>query len=134
MQQAGTPLPYFGFSWSKDGKAWPAAHGELVSVLPKDGSKIWTDLVRTPTALIPEDDGTFTFFYAARDTSNVSSHTGNTTQPYTNCSVPPTVAERKEAHRVVDAGSAPPGPPPGWSDGCFYGMGMMRVKLAFPPG
>lgn len=133
-QRGGTPLPYLGFSWSADGKAWPAEHGELVSVRPPRGGQIWTDLVRTPTALIPEDDGTFTVFYAARDTSNASSHTNNRTQPFTNCSIPPTVAERKLRQQNLEAGahSAPPPPPPGWGDGCFWGIGMMRVKLDFP--
>lgn len=136
-ERAGSALPYLGFSWSDDGKSWPAEHGELVSVEPEQsGSRqIWTDLVRTPTALIPEDDGTFTIFYAARDTHNASSHTNNATQPYTNCSVPPSRVNRHvdrshlHAGREPAVGSAPPPPPPGWSDGCFWGVGMLRVKL-----
>jgi hypothetical protein len=137
-QRPGTPLPYLGFSWSADGKLWPAEHGELVSVRRHGDQPVWSDLVRTPTSLIPEDDGTYTLFYAGRDTSNASSHTGNATQPYTNCSVPPTVAERKAKDTAAAAasgarvGGAPPPPPPGWSDGCYWGMGMMRVKLTFP--
>ena len=135
---------YLGFSWSSDGLAWPAEHGELVSVEPTDGSKIWTDLVRTPTSLIAEDDGTYTIFYAARDTHNASSRTGSATQPYTNCSVPPTrvnrhvgYAEKAAAAMTEGSGSGggsdgpPPRPPEGWSDGCFWGMGMLRVKLNF---
>ena len=144
-EPAGSALPYLGFSWSADGLAWPAEHGELVSVTPTDGSKIWTDLVRTPTSLIAEDDGTYTIFYAARDTHNASSRTGNATQPYTNCSVPPTRVNRHVGDSTADmkeeqvagtegigSGSPPPGPPKGWSDGCFWGMGMLRVKLNLP--
>eukprot|EP01043_Picozoa_sp_COSAG02_P058854 COSAG02_NODE_7395_length_3036_cov_1.262853_5_plen_450_part_00 len=157
-EPAGSPLPFLGFSWSEDGKSWPAEHGELVSVEPsgtgQSRRKVWTELVRTPTALIPEDDGTFTVFYAARDTSNASSRTGNSTQPFTNCSVPPTSAlstrtpdySRRHRHKQYQPGqrekaepaglrlagntdSAPPPPPPGWGDGCFWGIGMLRVQL-----
>jgi hypothetical protein len=198
-EPAGSRLPYLGFSWSSDGKSWPAEHGELVSVVPstttaaaaaaaaaattsssydtnsgdliageqhgqgqhghhhddeksksKSKSKFWTELVRTPTSLIPEGDGTYTIFYAARDTSNASAYTGNSTQPFTNCSVPPhparTLLQQQQHNRprhaeqqgagagagagvAVGGGSAPPPPPPGWSDGCFWGMGMLRVKL-----
>ena len=133
-QPAGSPLPYLGFAWSPTGLDWPAENGELVSVEPAGGGKIWSDLVRTPTALIPEEDGSYTVFYAARDTRNASSRTGNATQPYTNCSVPPA-----ETGRVEDAagarggeGSAPPPPPPGWGDGCFWGIGKVTLRLSFP--
>jgi hypothetical protein len=154
-QKPGTPLPYLGFSYSTDGINWPDTHGELVSVTPASGATIWTDLVRTPTALIPEEDGTFTLFYAARDTSNASSRTGNATQPYTNCSVEPATTVPPSRRRGGEAGaaaagagapatssqevpraggtSAPPPPPPGWGNGCFWGMGMLRVRLDFPP-
>ena len=101
---------------------------------PAGGGKIWSDLVRTPTALIPEDDGSYTVFYAARDTRNASSRTGNASQPYTNCSVPPAETERVEgaAGARGGEGSAPPPPPPGWGDGCFWGIGKLTLRLSFP--
>lgn len=75
----GTPVPYIGLSYSCDGLWWPKEHGELIHVVGAD--PFWTDLVRTPTAAIPEPDGTLTVFYAARDTRYTS-------PPYLNCSVP----------------------------------------------
>ena len=42
-QEAGAPLPYLGFSWSRDGKSWPASQGQLLKV-PVE----WTDLVSGP--------------------------------------------------------------------------------------
>ena len=127
---AATPMTihptrrYFGFSWSDDGVNWPDTQGELFSVLPphaKPGS-VWTDLVRTPTSLIEEADGTFTFFYAARDTRGFE-------PPYVNCSVPP----KPLPHMMLDGMvGGPPPPPPGWTDGCFWGIGKMTVRLNFP--
>ena len=38
-------------------------------------------------------------------------------------------AEGLRALIAARAGGAPPPPPPGWGDGCFWGIGMLRVKL-----
>ena len=122
MSVCRTPR-YFGFSWSKDGVNWPDTQGELFSVLPTHAQpgSVWTDLVRTPTSLIEEADGSFTFFYAARDTRGFE-------PPYVNCSVPP----KQPRMLLGGAVGGPPPPPPGWSDGCFWGIGKMTIRLNFP--
>ena len=109
-QKAGAPLPYLGFSWSRDGNSWPASQAQ-----PDE----WTDLVivRAPTAPpISEADDTYmyTVFCAARDTRGVKT-------PYNNCSVP-----------KLGAAGAPPPPPPGWGDGCYWGIGKLSINIKLP--
>jgi hypothetical protein len=118
-EKKGTPLPYLGFSWSRDGLSWPANQSALVPVKTSASAEAWTDLVRTPTGLLPDPsgkEGRFKLFYAARDTRLVQA-------PYTNCSVNP-------HHPRI--GGAPPPPPPGWEDGCYWGIGSLTVEIALP--
>ena len=124
--QFGSPLPYLGFSWSRDGLSWPANQSALVPVsVGKSASAHWTDLVRTPTGLIPDPkgkEGRYILFYAARDTRLVEA-------PYTNCSVKP---HPQAFHATGTVRSPPPPPPPGWDDGCYWGMGRLTVDIKLP--
>ena len=80
----------------------PEENGELISIVPTDPkTPHWSDLVRTPTQLIPTtlttlttdpttgrtrtpspSEASYVLFYAARDTRKAK-------PPYVNCSVPP---------------------------------------------
>lgn len=108
----GAPLPYIGFSWSADGITWPEKNGELISVVPNNPKlPHWTDLVRTPTQLVPittpaaassatasttatNATQTYVLFYAGRDTRKA-------TPPYVNCSVPPPAQHTPGGHTAV---------------------------------
>jgi len=53
-----------GYTTSYDGIHW--AKGSRLDVQDKANSTPWTADIRTPLALIPEEDGTWTLFYTAR--------------------------------------------------------------------
>jgi len=55
---------HVGISWSKDGKNW--SRGQPLAVQPPDGPAQWSEDIRTPLALAPEDDGTFTLLYTGK--------------------------------------------------------------------
>ena len=62
---AGPNLSEIGFSWSSDGRNWPAEHGQAVDIRAgfNAGEKPWWHVIRTPHDLIDEGDGTFTCFF-----------------------------------------------------------------------
>jgi len=55
---------HVGISWSKDGKNW--SRGQPLAVQPPDGPAQWSEDIRTPLGLVPEDDGTFTLLYTGK--------------------------------------------------------------------
>ena len=64
---AGPNLSEIGFTWSSDGRDWPAEHGQAVDIRAgfNAGEKPWWHVIRTPHDLIDEGDGTFTCFFTA---------------------------------------------------------------------
>lgn len=55
---------HIGCSISADGIHWPKGHS--VPVQPESGPAQWSEDLRTPMGLVPEEDGTFTVFYTAK--------------------------------------------------------------------
>lgn len=55
---------HVGISWSKDGRNW--SRGQPLAVQPPDGPAQWSEDIRTPLGLVPEDDGTFTLLYTGK--------------------------------------------------------------------
>ncbi|MBX3748747.1 MAG: hypothetical protein KF897_01510 [Opitutaceae bacterium] len=53
-----------GYSVSADGIHWPK--GGNLELQPESGPAQWSEDLRTPLGLIPEDDGTFTVLYTAK--------------------------------------------------------------------
>ena len=64
---AGPNLSEIGFTWSSNGRDWPAEHGQAVDIRAgfNAGEKPWWHVIRTPHDLIDEGDGTFTCFFTA---------------------------------------------------------------------
>lgn len=55
---------HMGLAVSADGIHWP--QGAAVAVQPPAGPAQWSEDLRTPLGLIPEDDGTFTVLYTGQ--------------------------------------------------------------------
>jgi hypothetical protein len=53
-----------GYSVSTDGIHWPK--GSDLALQPESGPAQWSEDLRTPLGLIPEDDGTFTVLYTGK--------------------------------------------------------------------
>lgn len=64
----------FGFSYSTNGRDWPAANGLAVQLLPENATgPLWATRARTPLSLIDEGDGTYTMFYTVSPGARTSS-------------------------------------------------------------
>lgn len=58
---------HIGIAFSADGTHWP--RGGRLAVQPPDGPAQWSEDLRTPLGLIPEEDGNFTVLYTAQNRS-----------------------------------------------------------------